>query len=222
MKLINNSNFNLLFLKLSGNFGLWLLLMSVSMNAYAQIHVSDNTTISVKKGTIVHVSDDIANDTIANVEKEKAKIYVGQSTQLKNFPTHADIEIVYQEKIVQPKKAKQKIQPQEKTELPEQPVAKKDDEVENRIAVLSFDSKQKEQSTLFYSSKTMKAALVNSGSFLVKIFPPKKSFNNILHAFLLKDGNQQIKTSFVSILPKNQMHFEEQITRPPPFYQNLI
>lgn len=194
-----------------GNLGLWLLLMGLSMNAYAQIHVSDNTNVNVKEGTVFYFAD----KTFTNLDKETVKIYVGQNTKLTNFPTDAHVEIVYQEKKTQPKKAEEILQQKEKTKLPEQPIAKKDTEPEKK-SVLSFTSKGKMPSALFYSEKTAKAALVNTSNFIVKSFPSKKAYSNIIHTLLLNEDNQQIKTSFAGFLPQSQIHLEGKITRPPP------
>lgn len=187
MKLIRNNNFSLYFLKRSGSLGLWLLWMSFSVNSMAQIHVSGNTVFTVKENTSIYMAGGASEITSVNVKKYKS------ATNRKTIV----------------KKAKK--------DLNSLPMAKKDTAPEKRTGVLSFTSKQKEPSALFYSGKTTKAALVHSGNFGVKSFPPKKHTSKIIHTFLL-DVDQQIKTSFADTLPKPQIHLEEHITRPPPYH----
>lgn len=216
MKLINNSNFNLLFPKLSGNFGLWLLWMGLSMSTYAQFHVSGNTIISFKEGTVLYVTDKISDETFKNIDEEKVKIYVGQNTQLTNFPTDAHVEIVYQEKESQPKKANETIDREKSKKTLQDTIITKNDTDDEKQSVHSFSSQSKASDLLILSGEHLKAALVLSGNFLVKSFTSKKLYSNIIHTFLLNGNDQKIKTSIAVTLPIQQIHLARKITRPPP------
>lgn len=163
-----------------------LLLIVFSVNTFAQIHIAENTVLSIKENTVLYTADKTL-ETILDAEKKTGS--KKQKVAAKNQ-----------------KKSKKPLQP---------PIVEKDTEPEKEKSVLSFKSKGKVPSALFYSGKTTGVALINSGSFSIKIFPPKKPYNNTIHSFLLNDHDQEIRTSF-HILPKTQIHLEEQITRPPP------
>lgn len=185
MKLIKNNNINYQFLVCHGKHCWLLLLMGFSLNSFAQIHVSGNTVFTVKENTGIYIVGGASEITSVNVKKYKSAA--------KRKPTIK----------------------KQKKDLNSLPMAKRDTALENRTGVLSFTSKQKAPSALFYSGRTTKAALVQSGNFIVKSFPPKKAYNNKLISFL-PNVDSQIKTSFCRHFAKPQIHLEEHITRPPP------
>lgn len=165
----------------------WLLFFLVFyVNGTAQIHVSGNTVFTISENTIIYVAD----------QQEEMPIVVQKET-----PSKKSKQIAQQKKkIIKP------LQP---------PIIKKDTEPEKK-SVLSFSSVPKTPSALLYSDKSIRIALLNSGNFVVKLFPPKKAKNNTIHTIFLNDNDQQMETSFAGTLPKPQNHLENQITRPPP------
>lgn len=219
MKFIKNSMINLFPYILGSNCSSSiLLLIAFSVNGFAQIYVSDDTAISVIEGTFFHAIDENAEVSATSSQKERVKIYITQNTQVTNLLTDSLVEIVYLESENQPKRSKQIAQQKKKISKPLQsPMVKKDTPSE-RKSVLSFVSGGKSPSALLYSGKTTRAAILNSGNFIVKLFPPKKTNNNIIHTFFLNDNNQKMETSFAGILPKPQNHLERKITRPPPLF----
>jgi len=173
------------------------------------MYVGENAVISVQEGTVIHISDNKTN------EPEKAKVYIGQNTQLTNFPSDSLVEIVYLAKENQSQKTKVLVT-HKKSKTPLQPpIIKEDTEPENRTSVLSFASGHKPQSALFYAGKTTKAALVQS-SHSVKLFQAKIQKENTSFTFINSE-KLQIKENFLDSLRKSQLHLEYNITRPPPF-----
>lgn len=164
--------------------------MVFSINSFAQLHISDSTVFSVRKNTVLYVVSQ-PSDTLPVIVKKEA----------------------------QPKTEEQIAKQKKKRETPSQPpIVKKGTETENSESVLFFTSKHRKPVSLFYAGKTTKAALVNTGNFSVKIFPPKKIHNNTILSFLLNADDQKIGMPFKEgTLPKQQIHLEEHITRPPPF-----
>lgn len=182
MNLFDNNNYNFCFPKLSGNFLLWLFLISFSANSLAQFHISENTILSVKENTVLHVTDKAHETITAKVEKDvKVK---------KNI-----------------KKSAKPLPP---------PIKETDTEPENGADVLSFNSGPKTPSALLFAGRSSQLGLVQNISISFKSFPLKKSNNDIVYSFLLKD-DEQIITSSNELLLLQQAELEGHITRPPPY-----
>lgn len=213
MRFIKNSILNL-FSYLSGsNWSLSILLLIVfSVKTFAQIHVSDNTLLSIKEGTVFYVESEKTEITYAN--KEKAKIYITQNTKVTNLLTDPSVEIVYLKNEKPPKKFKQ-IANQKKTSKPSQPpMVKKDTEPEKKSVLFTSRGKSP-ASSLFYAGSTSTIAFINTGNFSIKNFSQSKANNNSIHTFFLNDA-QPISTAFTDVYLQHQIHLENQITRPPP------
>lgn len=186
MKPIKNNSINSCFPCTVGKYNWLLFFIIFYVNGTAQIHISGNTVFTIAENTTIHVAD----------QQEEMPIIVQKET-----PSKKSKQIAKQEK-----KSKKPLQP---------PIVIKDTGPEKK-SVLSFSSVPKTPSALLYSDKSIRIALLNSGNFVVKLFPPKKAKNNSIHTIFLNDNDQQMETSFAGTLPKPQNHLENQITRPPP------
>lgn len=187
MKSIKN-NPSLSFPFFVGKYAVLLFFIVFSVKGIAQLHVSENTVITIKENTVVYGTDKISVAKILTAEKETKSKKSGKIAK-----HNSD--------------AKKPLQ---------SPMISKDAKPEKRKSILTFSSIPKTPSALFYSGKTTKAALVQNISLRAKFFPLKNSHNSIFHSFLL-DGDQQINISLNEFLLIQQANLEEYITRPPPF-----
>lgn len=208
MELTKSSNNNLGFLSLWRTCSLLLLLVGISSQSFGQIHIGKNATLSIQEGTVFHISEN------SDEKSQTAKIYVEENAKIINFSTDSIAEIVYVKKEKQIKKAKDATLQNKSEKSLQPPMVKKDTESEKK-SVLSFVPKQTPPSSLFYSGRSTKAALVQNISLGAKFFPLKKS-HNIVHPFLWND-DRQINVSSNEFLLLQQADLEGHITRPPPF-----
>lgn len=209
MKLTKSINNNLWFPFLWKTYSLLLLLVGFSYQSFGQIHIGKNATLSIQEGTVFHISENNEN------QLQTAKIYVEENAKIINFSTDSIAEIVYVKKEKQTKKTKDATLQNKSEKYSQPPMVKKDTESEKK-SVLSFVPKQTPPSSLFYSGKTTKAALIQNINLGTKFFPLKKSYNSIVHSFLL-NNDPQISISSNEFLLRQQADLEGYITRPPPF-----
>lgn len=206
-KIFNNNSYFLLTWKICG---MLLLLVGMSVQSFGQIFIGKNATVSIQEGTELHISDN-KNDKL-----HTAKVYVAENAKIINLAKDSLVEIVYLKNEKQPQKSKETIA-QNKPQKPIPPtVEETDTKPENRPGVLSFNSIPKKPLTLLYSGNSAQLALVQNISFSFKLFPLKKSNNNIVYSFLLNDDGK-INTSSNELLLIQQTDLERNITRPPPY-----
>lgn len=165
-----------------------LFFIIFSVRAIAQLHVSGNTVITIKENTALYSAGEVYVAKILTAEKET------QSKKSKKIAKHNS-------------EAKKPLQ---------SPVISEDAKPGKRKSILTFSSIPKTPSTLFYSGKTTKAALVQNINLGTKFIPVKNSHNSIFHSFFL-DVDQQINISSNDFLLTQQADLEGHITRPPPF-----